>query len=183
MFHPRVVRPSSPPTSCRHTAPQSTTLLECAPWHGTKDVHRRPPRARLRLYPPDGLGGDSRSNHPSLRPNRPVRLRELRFAAVGPGRAREGPERPQRPRPRRRRHSLRGVRLRGGGGGSSPTARASSGATTAATTAAHDQHHKDLGSRTLFDAGGPAGGPAPPMPDGSCPPEFPTKQNGACYTR
>ncbi len=71
----------------------------------------------------------------------------------------------------------------GGGGGSSPTARASSGATTAATTAAHDQYHKDLGSRTLFDAGGPAGGSAPPMPDGSCPPEFPTKQNGACYTR
>ena len=67
----------------------------------------------------------------------------------------------------------------GRGGGSSPTARASSGA----TTAAHDQYHKDLGSRTLFDAGGPAGGPAPPMPDGSCPPEFPSKQNGVCYTR
>jgi hypothetical protein len=70
----------------------------------------------------------------------------------------------------------------GRGGGSSPTATApSSGAT--ATTAAHDQYHKDLGSRTLFEAGGPAGGPAPPMPDGSCPQEFPTKQNGACYTR
>jgi hypothetical protein len=67
----------------------------------------------------------------------------------------------------------------GGGGDGSPTARASSGA----TTAAHDQYHKDLGSRTLFVAGGPDGGPAPPMPDGSCPPEFPTKQNEACYTR
>ena len=70
----------------------------------------------------------------------------------------------------------------GGGGTSSPTATApSSGATATATTAAHDQYQKDLGSRTLFEAGGPAGGPAPPMLDGSCPLEFPTKHNGACY--
>ena len=63
----------------------------------------------------------------------------------------------------------------GGGGGSSTV--------TASSTAASDQYQQDLGSKNLFDAGGPAVGPAPPMPDGSCPPEFPTKQNGACYTR
>jgi hypothetical protein len=33
----------------------------------------------------------------------------------------------------------------------------------------------------LFDAGGAANGPVPLMPDGSCPSEFPVKQNGACY--
>jgi hypothetical protein len=80
-----------------------------------------------------------------------------------------------------------------GGGGSpaataSPTAAASSTAAASPTaakvqydSAAQDQ--KDLGSDELFDAGGPAGGPAPPLPDGSCPSEYPTKQNGACYTR
>jgi hypothetical protein len=33
---------------------------------------------------------------------------------------------------------------------------------------------------TLLDAGGPVSGPVPPRPDGSCPAEFPSKQNGAC---
>jgi len=33
----------------------------------------------------------------------------------------------------------------------------------------------------LFDAGGPSSGPAPPMPDGTCPREFPTMRDGACY--
>jgi hypothetical protein len=65
-----------------------------------------------------------------------------------------------------------------GGGGGSATATATP---TATATAAKDQYQKDLGSDELFDAGGPAGGPAPPMPDGSCPPEYPTKQHGACY--
>ena len=59
---------------------------------------------------------------------------------------------------------------------SSPTA-------TASPTATQDQYQRDLGSGNLFDAGGPTGGPAPPMPDGGCPPEFPTKQDGACYPR
>lgn len=45
--------------------------------------------------------------------------------------------------------------------------------------AAPDQ--KDLGFGNLFNAGGHSGGPAPLMPDGGCPPEFPTKQDGACY--
>lgn len=33
---------------------------------------------------------------------------------------------------------------------------------------------------TLMDAGGPTHGMIPTMPDGSCPAEFPTKQDGAC---
>jgi len=48
-------------------------------------------------------------------------------------------------------------------------------------TATVDQYQQDLG--ILFDAGGPAGGPAPPMADGGCPPEFPTQRDGACYSR
>jgi hypothetical protein len=49
--------------------------------------------------------------------------------------------------------------------------------------AGSEQYQKELGSKNLFNAGGPPGGPAPPMPDGGCPPEYPVKQNGACYTR
>jgi len=37
------------------------------------------------------------------------------------------------------------------------------------------------GDRNLLDAGGPTNGPAPLMPDGTCPPEFPTKQQNLCY--
>jgi hypothetical protein len=64
----------------------------------------------------------------------------------------------------------------GGGGGT----------TTAAQdqyddSAAQDQYQRDLGFGDLFDAGGPSSGPVPLMPDGSCPAEFPTKQNEACY--
>jgi hypothetical protein len=33
----------------------------------------------------------------------------------------------------------------------------------------------------LFDSGGPTIGPAPLMPDGGCPREFPVKRGGACY--
>jgi hypothetical protein len=32
-----------------------------------------------------------------------------------------------------------------------------------------------------LDAGGPTNGPAPLMPDGTCPPEFPTKHKNLCY--
>ncbi len=34
---------------------------------------------------------------------------------------------------------------------------------------------------TLMEAGGPATGPVPRMPDGSCPKEFPQERSGACY--
>jgi hypothetical protein len=37
------------------------------------------------------------------------------------------------------------------------------------------------GDRSLLDAGGPTNGPAPLMPDGGCPPEFPTKHKNLCY--
>ena len=36
-------------------------------------------------------------------------------------------------------------------------------------------------NQTLFDSGGPTGGPLPLMPDGTCPKEFPTKRDGACW--
>jgi hypothetical protein len=39
----------------------------------------------------------------------------------------------------------------------------------------------DDGGGTLLDAGGPTEGPLPPMPDGTCPKEYPTEQAGACY--
>lgn len=34
---------------------------------------------------------------------------------------------------------------------------------------------------TLFKAGGPGSGPAPLMPNGGCPKEFPTKKGNGCY--
>ena len=37
------------------------------------------------------------------------------------------------------------------------------------------------GDRNLLDAGGPTNGPAPLMPDGTCPAEFPTKHKNLCY--
>ena len=37
------------------------------------------------------------------------------------------------------------------------------------------------GTRNLLDAGGPTNGPAPLMPDGTCPPEFPTEHNNLCF--
>lgn len=40
---------------------------------------------------------------------------------------------------------------------------------------------EDDGPDELLKAGGPEEGPVPTMPDGECPPEFPTKQDGACY--
>ena len=36
-------------------------------------------------------------------------------------------------------------------------------------------------SGTLMSAGGPKEGPAPLMPNGSCPKEFPAPHNGGCY--
>lgn len=33
----------------------------------------------------------------------------------------------------------------------------------------------------LMNAGGPADGPIPVMPGGSCPTEFPVERDGACY--
>jgi hypothetical protein len=63
----------------------------------------------------------------------------------------------------------------GNGSTASPTA-TSSPTSTASPTATSDQYDRDL-----FNAGGPISGPVPVMPDGSCPAEYPVKQNGACY--
>ena len=38
------------------------------------------------------------------------------------------------------------------------------------------------GDDGLFNAGGPAEGPVPPMPGGECPSEYPVLKDGACYT-
>jgi hypothetical protein len=40
---------------------------------------------------------------------------------------------------------------------------------------------KPEGTRNLLDAGGPTNGPAPLMPNGTCPPEFPTEHNNLCF--
>ena len=37
------------------------------------------------------------------------------------------------------------------------------------------------GDRNLLNAGGPTRGPVPLMPDGKCPPEFPTRHNNLCH--
>lgn len=47
--------------------------------------------------------------------------------------------------------------------------------------AAQDQYRQDTGNGDLFEAGGPAAGPVPRMPDGGCPPGFPDARDGACY--
>ena len=72
----------------------------------------------------------------------------------------------------------------GGGGSSSPSATASPSATqeqTASPSAAKVQYEQDVGSKNLFDAGGPAGGPVPLLPGGRCPSEYPVERGGACY--
>ena len=52
-----------------------------------------------------------------------------------------------------------------------PTTTASPAPTTTASPA----------PTTILDSGGPADGPAPLMPDGGCPAEFPVKKDGACH--
>lgn len=52
------------------------------------------------------------------------------------------------------------------------------GGTSGDQYATNDQYTDD---GTLMDAGGPADGPVPVMPDGGCPEEFPLLQSGACW--
>jgi hypothetical protein len=66
----------------------------------------------------------------------------------------------------------------GGSGSASPTSTATPTSSASPSSAAHDQYDS-----TLFDAGGPANGPVPLMPDGSCPAEFPVERSVACYSR
>ena len=48
-------------------------------------------------------------------------------------------------------------------------------------TAASKQVQQDIGSRNLFEAGGPRYGPVPLPPSGGCPDEYPVERGGACY--
>jgi hypothetical protein len=54
-------------------------------------------------------------------------------------------------------------------------------------SAAQDQYEddgsarQDTGSDDLMNAGGSESGPVPPMPDGSCPVEYPAERSGACF--
>lgn len=85
--------------------------------------------------------------------------------------------------------------LRSAGGGQSASAASASaqppagGGQPTSTGRASAQPSADGGSQllnrngTLLEAGGPSSGPAPLMPDGGCPREFPTMRDGACYPR
>jgi hypothetical protein len=71
---------------------------------------------------------------------------------------------------------------------SDPSTSDSATATSAATdqyaaSAAADQYQQSTAASVLFDSGGPASGAVPLMSNGSCPEEFPTQRNGACYPR
>jgi hypothetical protein len=57
-----------------------------------------------------------------------------------------------------------------------PTTTASPAPTTTSASASPEPTNDDL-----FNSGGPADGPAPLMPDGGCPAEFPVKKDGACH--
>ena len=73
----------------------------------------------------------------------------------------------------------------GAGGQPASTASATAGATASATASVTASAQPSGGGQSrygnLFEAGGPSSGPAPLMPDGSCPREFPTRREGACY--
>jgi hypothetical protein len=53
--------------------------------------------------------------------------------------------------------------------------------TTSSPSASASASPKPKEGENLFDSGGPADGPAPLMPDGGCPAEFPVKKDGACH--
>jgi hypothetical protein len=61
----------------------------------------------------------------------------------------------------------------------------SAGGQSTSTSTAQPQPTTAGGSQSrygnLFEAGGPSSGPVPLMPNGSCPREFPTMRDGACY--
>jgi hypothetical protein len=69
----------------------------------------------------------------------------------------------------------------GSGSTASPTVTSSPTTTSSPTSTASPTPTSDQYNRELFKAGGPTSGPVPLMPDGSCPAEYPVRQNGACY--
>jgi micrococcal nuclease len=67
---------------------------------------------------------------------------------------------------------------------SSPTSTASPQPTTQTATPLPEPARTSSPEREpLMEAGGPADGPVPLMPGGSCPAEFPIERSGACYPR
>jgi hypothetical protein len=56
-----------------------------------------------------------------------------------------------------------------------------SASSPSASSPSPSSNPRPQGDRDLLDAGGPTNGPAPLMPDGNCPPEFPTKHKNLCY--
>jgi len=50
-----------------------------------------------------------------------------------------------------------------------------------ARTSDNDRRGDRESRRTLLEAGGPQDGPAPALPGGGCPAEFPVEQDNACY--
>jgi hypothetical protein len=53
--------------------------------------------------------------------------------------------------------------------------------TTSPSSPSPSSKPRPQGDLNLLNAGGPTNGPAPLMPDGTCPPEFPTKHKNLCY--
>ena len=57
----------------------------------------------------------------------------------------------------------------------------SSSATDSPLPSSPSPKPRPQGDRNLLNAGGPTRGPVPLMPDGKCPPEFPTRHNNLCH--
>jgi hypothetical protein len=64
---------------------------------------------------------------------------------------------------------------------SSPSPGTTTQSSTSSSSPSPSSKPRPQGDRNLVDAGGPTKGPVPLMPDGSCPPEFPTKHKNLCY--
>ena len=64
---------------------------------------------------------------------------------------------------------------------SSPSPSSPSPSSSSPSSLSASPKPRPQGDRNLLDAGGTTKGPAPLMPDGGCPPEFPTKHNNLCF--
>ena len=64
---------------------------------------------------------------------------------------------------------------------SSPSASASPTGDASASPEAREDDSSKRRDDDLMRSGGPEDGPVPLMPDGGCPAEFPTRQDGLCY--
>ena len=62
-----------------------------------------------------------------------------------------------------------------------PVAAAVGGRSSRSTPPTQSTPPRQRKNDDLLKSGGPSNGPLPLMPDGSCPTEYPSKQDGACY--